>query len=65
MHRNIGKVDDTAVLSFAEMVSGKETGDKRMSHVSCSCQNGLETSQAYARDWVLPEGARQTCVEVK
>lgn len=64
LHRNISKVDDAAVPSSAEMVWGKETGDTRISPVSCSCQKGLETFLAYAWDWVLPEGARQTCVQV-
>lgn len=66
MHRNVSryKVDDTTVPSSAEIVSGKETGDTRIFQVSCSCQKGLETSLAYIWDWILLQGARQTCVEV-
>lgn len=65
VHLDISKLDDTAVPSSAEMVLGQETEDTRISYVSCSCQNGLETSLSYAWASVLLEGAQQTCVAVR
>lgn len=65
VHLNISKVDDTAVPSSAEMVLGEVTEDTRISCVSRSCQNGLETSLSYVWASVLLEGAWQTCVAVR